>query len=307
MRMIIVIILCCILLIYIWILHSQIHHMNEILNERLEKDTRQIIHLQLMNKDLNQLATSVNRCLKAEELLRLKVVEEEENFKQMIANISHDLRTPLTVIKGYLQLVVKEEQDEKQKERLQIVRKHSDELGELIEHFFEYTYLLDSKPEVQYESIGLGKLVIEEVVSMVPVLEEKNLKVEVEEKNPIIWADREMTKRITQNLIKNCAIHAKDTIRIRYSEGETCTLHVINGVGEELLDPERLFDRFYVGNHARKSTGLGLAIVRLLAEAMGGSVMASMQEGMLDIGVTFNKPPHVIGSASSSTLKHKSS
>ncbi len=80
-----------------------------------------------------------------EELLRLDSIREEKRFKELIANISHDLRTPLTAIKGYQQLIEKDELNDNQREKMQIAQKHAHELEKLIEHFFEYSYLVTTE------------------------------------------------------------------------------------------------------------------------------------------------------------------
>jgi signal transduction histidine kinase len=92
--------LIIILVAYIVYSQLQIRHLNRQLNKRLREHTRQPVSLDLINSDLNELAVNINKSLKAEENLRLKVIQEEKKFKEMIANVSHDLRTPLTAIKG---------------------------------------------------------------------------------------------------------------------------------------------------------------------------------------------------------------
>lgn len=97
----------------------------------------------MINKGLNDLTANINKCLKSEDTLRLKGFRADKKFKELIANILHDLRTPLTAIKGYQQLMEKGELTEEQRKKLEIVQKHTEELGQLIEHFFEYSYLLN--------------------------------------------------------------------------------------------------------------------------------------------------------------------
>lgn len=98
-----------ILALYIAYLQYQLHSMNHQLNKRLREKTRQQLSLELINPELNRLAANMNKSLKAEETLRLNGIREEKRFKELIANISHDLRTPLTDIKGYQQLIEKGE------------------------------------------------------------------------------------------------------------------------------------------------------------------------------------------------------
>ena len=136
----ILIIIVCLLALYIALLQWQFRSINQQLCRRLTGDTKQPVSLELINRELNQLTANINKCLKAEETLRLNGVREEKKFKQLIADISHDLRTPLTAIKGYQQLMEKGELPPEQRIKLQVAMKHADELGILVDHFFEYSY-----------------------------------------------------------------------------------------------------------------------------------------------------------------------
>lgn len=285
------IIIIILLVIYLLLLQSQIRSMSRQLNRRIKEQTRQPVSLELISSNLNQLAVNINQCLKAEETLRLNGVREEKKFKDMIADISHDLRTPLTSIKGYLQLMDKDELTCEQRKKLQIARKHTDELGQLIEHFFEYSYLINSEPVPVIERFNLTNLVVECLAESVTVFEEHNIAVHFEEAPPIIInADKEMVIRIVQNLIRNSLQHADGDVTVQLVKEHNVSLSFQNTVknpGD--IDISRIFDRFYTADKARsRSTGLGLSIVRLLAEQMGGSVNAAIDENVLKISVTLN-------------------
>lgn len=280
------VVVVCVLASYIVILQQQLHSINRQLDKRLSEHTRQPIHIQLFSKELNKLAININNCLKAEENLRLKGIREEKQFKELIANISHDLRTPLTAIKGYQQLMASDDLTEEQRKKLQIAQKHADELGRLIEHFFEYAYLLSAEPELRLERINLTNLVAECLAGSVPLLEEHKLEVHLKEAPPIfVLADKEMVRRIIQNLIRNSVQHAYGDIEVCLQATDQAVLSFRNPVKPKAaLDPSRLFDRFYTGDQSRgRSGGLGLSIVRLLAEQLGGRARAVMQDGMLEI------------------------
>jgi signal transduction histidine kinase len=272
---------------YIVFIHRQLRSINRQLGKRLAEHTRQPVSLDLLSKELNRLAIHINQCLKAEERLRLQAIREEKNFKELIANISHDLRTPLTAIKGYQQLMANGDLSGNQQEKLRIARKHTEVLGRLIELFFEYTYLLHAEPECRTEKVNVGNLIAEGVAAAVPLLEERGLSVLFEETSPkFALADREMLARIVNNLIRNGCEYATGQIQISLKrfEGKIVLIFgnpVHNAAG---LDVTRLFDRFYTGDRARnRGTGLGLAIVKLLVERMHGSVSASLENGFLGI------------------------
>lgn len=281
-------ILIILLASYIIFFQLQLRNINRQLAKRLTEHTRQPISLELINKELNALAVNINKCLKREESLRLDAIREEKRFKEMIANISHDLRTPLTAIKGYQQLMEKGILSKEQLQKLQIAQKHAGELGRLIEHFFEYTYLVNSEPVLKIERINLTNLVTECLAESINLLEENNLKVRFHEMQPVfVKVDKEMTVRIIQNLIRNCVEHSDSDIEVRIVTTKNAVISFRNFVKDPSeLDVKQLFDRFYTSDKARiKTTGLGLSIVSLLAEQMGGSTGASLQDGQLEIRV----------------------
>lgn len=275
-------------ILYIVFLQLQLHDINKLLAKRLTEHTRQPISLALFNKELNALASNINKCLKEEENLRIETLREEKYFKEMISNISHDLRTPLTAIKGYQQLIEKGTLTNGQRYKLEVAQKHADELGVLIEHFFEYAYLVNAEPELKLERINLTNLVTECLAEAIPVLEENNLAVHIAQAPPVFAkACKESVIRIVQNLIRNCVEHSDGDIEVEVLPEKNAVISFKNSVKKDSqIDEKHIFDRFYTADKARsKTTGLGLSIVRLLAEQMGGSTSAAIKKGILDIRV----------------------
>ncbi|MBC8015069.1 MAG: HAMP domain-containing histidine kinase [Sporomusaceae bacterium] len=284
----ILIFIVCLLILYIALLQWQVRSINRQLGKRLTGNTRQPVSLELINGELNQLTANINKCLKAEETLRLESVREEKRFKELIANISHDLRTPLTAIKGYQQLMGKGELTAEQQKKLQIAQKYAEELGCLIEQFFEYSYLVNADLKLNLERINLTNLVTECLATSIPAFEKRGIMVQFAETSPIfVLADQGMTVRIVQNLIRNCVAHSAGNVVVSLSASEKAFISFKNPVeNDNEIDVKRMFDRFYTGDRARsKTTGLGLSIVKLLAEQMGGVVSAGLQENELVIEV----------------------
>lgn len=285
------IIMISLLLIYIVFMHIQIKNISSQLDIRLNKDTHQPINVSLISRVLNNLVININKSLKAEENFRLKALAEEKEFRGLITNISHDLRTPLTAIKGYQQLMTKGELDKVQRERLEVARKHSDELGNLIEHFFEYSYFSSVEPEINIERINVTNLLTECLVASITSFEEKGISIVFQETPPIfIESDKELLIRIIQNLIRNCIQHSYGDVVVKLIKEDKVKMIFENPIKEgNRIDVNRLFDRFYTGDKARSSsTGLGLSIVKILTEKLGGEAKATVNGNNLRIAIFFN-------------------
>lgn len=281
------------LIIYILYMQKQIKNINKQIDLRASEDFKQPIQIQLINKNLNNLAADFNRVLNSEEKLRIKTIKHEEKIKDMIANISHDLRTPLTAVKGYMQLLEKSIEEKKQSEMIRTCLNHVEELEKLINSFFELSYMEISKPENNMKKINLTNVTADMAADYVYQFEEKNMQVIYKAEKPIfIYADEDKTKRIINNMIKNCISHSKGNVEIDIEDGENISLVFKNPVDKGIeIDAENLFDRFYIADKSRNkgSTGLGLSIVKLLSEQMGGKAEASLENNILEIRVQFEK------------------
>ena len=284
----ILIFIVILLISYIIFNKLQLRSINKQLNDRITEETQQPISLELQNKTLNNLVASINRWFKAEDTLRLNRASEEKRFKELIANISHDLRTPITAIMGYLQLMEKSELSQSQLEKLLIAKKHTEELGDLVQNFFQYSCLLASEQKPNFEKVNITNIVTECIVAVIPAFEEKKLLIKLEKIEPVfVLADKEMVVRIIQNLLRNCLAHSSGDIEVNILETDKATITVANHIKEgSQIDVNRIFERFYTSDNARSnSTGLGLSIVSILVNNMGGNVEADLKGNILKIEV----------------------
>ncbi len=219
------------------LIRRQLQSINRQLDKRLREITRQPLRLELMNKELTLLASHMNKCLKAEETLRLQGIQEEQELRELIANISHDLRTPLTAIRGYQQLVMDEGLTPGQQKKLQTAQKHAHAPGQLIDHFYEYSYLLQTEPELKIQEINLSNYTAECLAASVAVLEEHRLGVELVEAAPVfVCADKEPLSRIIHNLIRNSIQHADGglTVKVTLSEHGSRGRFIVQQSGQQL-------------------------------------------------------------------------
>lgn len=282
-----------ILFLYIIFILKQLKSINKQLDKRLIENTRQPLNIELFNKTITNLSKNINRCLKLEEKRRLESINDQKQFKELISNISHDLRTPLTSIKGYQQLLEKTPLDKHQVQLLKTSQKSTDELGLLIENFFEYSYLVTAKTEPNLEKININNLIVECVLSYIAIFEEKNLNVNIKETPPVfVLGDKNMLIRIIENLLNNCAKHSLGDIDIKIEFLQNAKITFTNPINQDAnINVDKLFHRFYTSDSTRnKSTGLGLSIVEFLVKQMDGNVGAYLNKTDHTLSIFFEIP-----------------
>lgn len=260
----------------------------------MNKKIESLISISMFNKNLTDLTGNLNKLLIFEEKSRIQSACQEKKIKEMITNISHDLRTPLTAVKGYMELLVRNLQEEKQKKTAKTIMKHIDQLDKLINCFFELSYLEISDDNIELSKVNLTNTLCNSIVNYIYEFEKKDIKVEINTEQPLyVVGNEEMIKRIIENLIKNCLVHSYGNVKVNISEeDENIVLSFANKVKEtEKIDTDNLFDKFYVADKSRNktTTGLGLSIVKKLCEKMNGSVEAILNGSILDIKVILLK------------------
>lgn len=282
-----------ILFLYIIFILKQLKSISKQLDKRLIENTRQPLNIELFNKTITNLSKNINRCLKLEEKRRLESINDQKQFKELISNISHDLRTPLTSIKGYQQLLEKTPLDKHQVQLLKTAQKSTDELGLLIENFFEYSYLVTAKTEPNLEKININNLIVECVLSYIAIFEEKNLNVNIKETPPVfVLGDKNMLIRIIENLLNNCTKHSLGDIDIKIEFLQNAKITFTNPINQDTnINVDKLFHRFYTSDSTRnKSTGLGLSIVEFLVKQMDGNVGAYLNKTDHTLSIFFEIP-----------------
>ena len=282
-----------ILFLYIIFILKQLKSINKQLDKRLIENTRQPLNIELFNKTITNLSKNINRCLKLEEKRRLESINDQKQFKELISNISHDLRTPLTSIKGYQQLLEKTPLDKHQVQLLKTAQKSTDELDLLIENFFEYSYLVTAKTEPNLKKININNLIVECVLSYIAIFEEKNLNVNIKETPPVfVLGDKNMLIRIIENLLNNCAKHSLGDIDIKIEYLQNAKITFTNPINQDTnINVDKLFHRFYTSDSTRnKSTGLGLSIVEFLVKQMNGNVGAYLNKTDHTLSIFFEIP-----------------
>lgn len=276
------------------LLKGQMKAISKQLLARLKEGSQKYIDIALFDKDLTELAVQINTNLEHENQLRIDALRADKELKNSVANISHDLRTPLTSIIGYLQLLERSNLDDDGKRNVEIAQKKAKMMHKLIDEFFELSMLESNDDLPDLKRINLTNFVTECILDNLTEFERKNIVPNFEHDSAPIFvlADQNMLKRVMQNLLMNCINYSNGDVTISVSAADKAILATKNPVANpEEIDVDMLFNRFYTGDKSRNNagTGLGLSIVKLLVQKTNGSVKASLNDDILEIQVFLNR------------------
>lgn len=255
--------------------------------EKLITDTNTLIDISCGDRQMRILADSINRQLCQLQEERHRFQQGDQELKNAVANISHDLRTPLTAICAYLDLLEQEETSDKARRYLAQIQNRTDALKSLTEELFRYS-VVTSSLELKPERVNLVTALQDSLLSFYGMIRRKGLQPQIELPDTPVWRllDTGALNRVFSNIISNA---------LKYTDGDFAVLMKQDGTiifsnTAKNMDPllvGRLFDRFYTVDAARNSTGLGLSIAKLLTERMGGLIRAGCSNGTLSVTVQF--------------------
>mgnify|MGYP001059866891 FL=1 len=278
------------LLLKIFYMRKAIREIKRGFSEKLYTDTNTPIMLSTHDKLVSSLANDINVELKELKKQKHRYIQGDKELKNAITNISHDLRTPLTTICGYLSLLDKEEKSEHIARQLSIIKNRTFALKQLVEELFRYTTIISDTENSVYTETVINNVLEDCISSYYAIFKEKGITPNINlcEQKIVRSVDKTALLRIFNNIIDNA---------IKYSEGDlTISLFengkiVFSNHTSDLNEIQigKLFDRFYTVNTARKSTGLGLSIAKALIEKMDGNISADYSNNVLSIIIKLNE------------------
>lgn len=286
---------CISLAVRLFILKNEMKRTSEELRLNRDNSYNRYLTVTLIDKDFNELINEMNKGIDFQMKLKKGNEKYEQRLKQSVSDIAHDLRTPLTVIKGSLQLMESDDLPSYQKaEYLHICQEKTDRLKKMADDFFEMSLLESEKTVVMLDKVNLTRLIMEFIADNETVIREHDLTPDIRlpQKNVNVCGDSQLIVRILENLLNNAVKYAKNSFRLELTEcDETSRITFANtAYNIEKADIEHLFERTYRADKARhgEGAGLGLYIVRLLAEKQGGTVYALLENRELSFNVELN-------------------
>lgn len=277
-----------ILIIKIIVMKNEINNIGKSLSSILKSDTNNLITISSNDVELKKLADVLNKSLKGLRELELEYKNGNQEFKSSITNISHDLRTPLTAIRGYLDLMDNDNLNKKQIHYLKIIDNKVKDLTELTEQLFDFSKSIDIQKEIKKENICINDILENSIVSFYSLFKEHQIipKIEICDEKVIRLLNENMLKRIFENIISNAIKYGKNDFSVKlYSNG---TIEFSNKTDElDLTSLEKMFNRYYTIRSAKKSNGIGLSIAKQLVELSGGKIKAKYKNNNLIIEIIF--------------------
>lgn len=285
----ILIIIIAILVIKIHLLRKSADEISDAFSDRVASDANILIDLSSRDRHMQNLADNMNRELKKLQSDRHRYQQGDTELKNAVTNISHDLRTPLTAICGYLDMLDKEDQNENTRRYLKIIRGRTEIMKQLTEELFRYSVFTSVSNGTPSEPVILNSILEESISALYTSLRQSRITPSIVMPDVKVsrMLNRNAVSRIFGNIISNAVKYSDGDLEIILEE----TGRITFANRAEKLDEiqvGRLFDRFYTVETASSgSTGLGLSIARALTEQMGGSITAEYKDGMILVHVHF--------------------
>lgn len=230
---------------------------------------------------------AVNAELAAAEAERVEALRAADEFSRGLSALSHDVRTPLTGARGYLQLAREEEDPARKDAQLAAADARLSAMSGLLDELFSYARAADPDIPLELGPIALRPLLEQVLVGHYPEFEERGWEPTLACDEVLVEADGEALSRIVENLVTNALRHGSGPLSVRArrtGEKDRLAVEFANSVaGSDTLDPDRLFERFYQADSSRSTagSGLGLSVAAKLAEAQGMTLAARLEGNML--------------------------
>ncbi|MCI8525967.1 MAG: HAMP domain-containing histidine kinase [Oscillospiraceae bacterium] len=276
------------LAVRLYLLHRDLDALGQQLARRLTEDTNNLLFLPTRDRHVRRLAAQLGRQLQVLRQARLRYENGDRALKEAVANVSHDLRTPLTAICGYLELLEQEKPSPAAARYLRFIGERTRAMRELTEALLRYSLTLSAEEPLHPEAVDLNAALEQSVAALYGALRERQITPEVRlpEARVVRQLDRAALERVLENLLGNAVKYSAGDLEIVLTEaGAMMFSNTAPGLDE--VQVGKLFDRFFTVETGRHGTGLGLSIAKALAERMGGVIGARYENGRLRIDLSF--------------------
>lgn len=279
---------CVMLILKIYVMKKSIKEIEQSFKYILKLDTNNIISITSEDKEIKVLTSSLNKELIDLRTQKLQYENGNQELKRLITDISHDLRTPLTAISGYIELLDEEKLNQKQKEYVKIIENKTNELVSLTEQLRDLSIGIDLERKVKKENCCINDILEETIASCYNSFKMKNIvpNIVICEKKIYRNIDKDMIIRVFENLISNAIKYSDNNCNINLNEDGK--IFFSNKASKlDVTTVKKIFDRYYTVENMKKYSGLGLTIAKQLVEINGGIITAKYIENELYIEILF--------------------
>lgn len=276
-----------VLVVYLLSLRRAIREVADELDEKLQTDTNTLIAISTGDRAVRALAARINTQLRALRRERLRLQNGDAQLKAAVTNVSHDLRTPLTAICGYLDLLEQEPHSENSRRYLAVIRERTETMRTLTEELLQYSVVTSAPDALNRKPVSVNDILEQSLAGFYGVFSGRGIApvIQMPEQPVIRTLDAAALRRVFGNILSNAAKYSDGDLTVSLTPEGTVTF-TNHARGLSRVQVERLFDRFFTVESASGSTGLGLSIARQLTEKMGGHISAEYEDESLCVRVT---------------------
>lgn len=277
----------------LWKFQRQVKDICRQLAFLIKNDSNMLISGEFDFGGIGWLADILNEFLKVRKKERVEYLGKEKMIADTYTNLSHDIRTPLTSLDGYFQLLEASSDEETRKRYLKIIQERIQSLKEMLEELFTFTKLKNDSYQLELTKCCMNRILKEIVFSYYDEWMRIGITPNISITEELLYLNGNVQglRRVIQNIIKNGLDHGKSKIKIVLTRAAD---HMVLKISNQVLHPEEIdasqvFERFYKADAARNrtSTGLGLSIARELVLRMGGEIRADIIKDEFEVKICF--------------------
>lgn len=283
---VILFLICVVLIAKIYFMKKSVKEIELSLKDILKSNTNNLLTISSSDKDVKKLTNVLNIELKELRKQRLQYETGNQEIKSSITNISHDIRTPLTAISGYIDLIKESKENKKKEEYLKIVENKTNDLILLTEQLFDFSKTMDIGTKVEKQKCLVNEILEETLANYYIIFKENNIVPQIEiTKNRIYKiVDRNTIIRVFENILSNVTKYSNGDFRVSLDD-DGKIIFSNKATSLDATTVEKIFNRYYTVENAKKSTGIGLSIAKQLVELNGGTINAKYIKSHLIIEI----------------------
>lgn len=286
--LIIMFIICVSLLLKIYFMKKSIREIQKSLKDILKQNTNNLLTISSSDKDMKNLANNLNFELKKLRKQRLQFETGNQELKSSITNISHDMRTPLTAISGYIDLIKENNTNEKKETYLKIIENKANDLIFLTDQLFDFSKTMDISDKIVKEKCMINEILEETLANYYIIFKNKKIipKIEITRNRIYKVINKNTIVRVFENILSNVTKYSNGDFKVILDDDGKITFSN-KATSLDATTVEKIFNRYYTVENAKKSTGIGLSIAKQLVELNDGTISSKYIKEHLIIEIKF--------------------